>query len=177
MAIGKDGQLIKKNPSLKEQFSFMWNYQIKEMYLRYFAWQFIGRSDKNTDKAWLINDIDGNPIGNRVLDGIDFFRYGLPMVFLFGIIGIFAHFSADWKRALAVLSVFLATGLMLVIYLNQYDPQPRERDYSYVGSFFAFSIWVGIGISFIQKKIKDFLKTQIFHPLFLLVLYVLFLFQ
>ena len=62
----------KENPSLKEQFNFMWNYQIKEMYLRYFAWQFIGRSDKNSDKAWLINDIDGNPIGNRVLDGIDF---------------------------------------------------------------------------------------------------------
>ena len=101
----------------------------------------------------------------------------LPMVFLFGIIGIVAHFSSDWKRALAVLSVFLATGLMLVIYLNQYDPQPRERDYSYVGSFFAFSIWVGIGISFIQKKSRIFLKIQIFHPLFLLVLYVLFLFQ
>ena len=150
----------KENPSLKEQFNFMWNYQIKEMYLRYFAWQFIGRSDKNSDKSWLINDIDGNPIGNRVLDGIDFFRYGLPMVLLFGIIGIVAHFSSDWKRALAVLSVFLATGLMLVIYLNQYDPQPRERDYSYVGSFFAFSIWVGIGISFIQKKIKDFFEDS-----------------
>ena len=54
--------------------------------------------------------------------------------------------TSPTERALAVLSVFLATGLMLVIYLNQYDPQPRERDYSYVGSFFAFSIWVGLGL-------------------------------
>ena len=83
------------------------------------------------------------------------------MVLLFGIIGIVAHFSSDWKRALAVLSVFLATGLMLVIYLNQYDPQPRERDYSYVGSFFAFSIWVGIGISLFKKKSGFFEDSNI----------------
>ena len=148
----------KNNPTILEQISYVWNYQIKEMYLRYFAWQFIGRSDKQSDKAWLIKDLDGNLIGNRSLDGIDFFRYGVPLVFFFGLIGIYAHFMNDWKRALAVLSVFLATGLMLVLYLNQYDPQPRERDYSYVGSFFAFAIWVGIGISFLQQKIKEFFE-------------------
>ena len=150
----------KNNPSFSEQMNFVWNYQIKEMYLRYFAWQFIGRSDKQSDKAWLINDLNGDPVGNRNIDGIDFFRYGFPLVFLFGLLGIYFHFTQDWKRALAVLSVFLATGLMLVLYLNQYDPQPRERDYSYVGSFFAFSIWVGIGISFIQHKIKDFFEES-----------------
>jgi len=151
--------LDKNNPTFKDKMTFVWEYQIKEMYLRYFAWQFIGRSDKN-DKPWLITDLDSNPVGNRKLDGIDFFRYGLPLAFLFGLIGIYYHFRKDWKRALAVLSVFLATGIMLVIYLNQYDPQPRERDYSYVGSFFAFSIWIGIGISFIQKKIKEFFEDS-----------------
>ena len=149
----------KDNPTLKEQLTFVWNYQIKEMYLRYFAWQFIGRSDKQ-DKPWLIKDLDGKLVGNRELDGVDFFRYGFPLAFLFGLIGIFYHFNRDWKRALAVLSVFLATGLMLVLYLNQYDPQPRERDYSYVGSFFAFSIWIGIGISFLQQKIRDFFNES-----------------
>ena len=73
---------------------------------------------------------------------------------------MYYHFRRDWRRALAVMSVFLATGIMLVIYLNQYDPQPRERDYSYVGSFFAFSIWIGIGISFVQKKIKEFFEDS-----------------
>ena len=150
----------KNNPTFKEQVNFMWNYQIKEMYLRYFAWQFIGRSDKKSDKAWLINDLKDNPVGNRNIDGVDFFRYGFPLVFIFGLFGIYHHFRNDWKRALAVLSVFLATGLMLVLYLNQYDPQPRERDYSYVGSFFAFSIWVGLGISFFQQKIKEFFEDS-----------------
>ena len=149
----------KNNPTFREQVNFVWNYQIKEMYLRYFAWQFIGRSDKN-EKPWLINDLNDQPVGNRKLDGIDFFRYGFPLAFLFGLFGIYFHFKRDWKRALAVLSVFLATGIMLVIYLNQYDPQPRERDYSYIGSFFAFAIWIGIGISFVQKKIKDFFKDS-----------------
>ena len=150
----------KNNPTLSEQINFVWNYQIKEMYLRYFAWQFIGRSDKTSDKAWAVNDLNGDPVGNRNLDGVDFFRYGFPLVFLFGLLGIYSHFRNDWKRALAVLSVFLATGLMLVLYLNQYDPQPRERDYSYVGSFFAFSIWVGLGMSFLQQKIKDFFEDS-----------------
>ena len=150
----------KKNPTLSEQINFVWNYQIKEMYLRYFAWQFIGRSDKQSDKSWLINDLNGDPVGNRNIDGVDFFRYGFPLVFLFGLLGIYFHFRRDWKRALAVLSVFLATGLMLVLYLNQYDPQPRERDYSYVGSFFAFSIWAGLGISFVQQKIKEFFEDS-----------------
>jgi len=150
----------KNNPTSFEKINFVVNYQIKEMYLRYFAWQFIGRSDKQSNKAWLVNDLNGDPVGNRRLDGIDFFRYGFPLVFFFGLFGTYFHFRNDWKRALAVLSVFLATGLMLVLYLNQYDPQPRERDYSYVGSFFAFSIWVGLGISFFQQKIKAFFEDS-----------------
>ena len=61
------------------------------MYLRYFAWQFIGRSDKQGEKAWLINDLKGDPVGNRTLDGVDFFRYGFPLVFIFGLFGIYFH--------------------------------------------------------------------------------------
>ena len=59
-----------------------------------------------------------------------------------------------------MLSLFLATGLLIIIYLNQYDPQPRERDYSFVGSFFAFSIWIGIGLSSLQYKIRGFIKNN-----------------
>ena len=149
----------KQNIQLSEKLNFIWNYQVKEMYLRYFAWQFIGRSDKNDD-PWLIKDLDNQLVGNRMLDGIDYFRYGLPLAFIFGVLGIIFHFSRDWKRALAVLSVFLSTGILIILYLNQYDPQPRERDYSYVGSFFAFSIWIGFGIAFIQEKIKVFFEES-----------------
>ena len=96
----------------------------------------------------------------KKLRGVDWSRYGLPFPLIFGIIGLFFHFFRDWKRALALLSLFLATGLMIILYLNQYDPQPRERDYSYVGSFFAFSIWIGIGVSALQIKLKEWLNNS-----------------
>ena len=149
----------KYEPTFIEKIRFRVKYQINEMYLRYFSWQFIGRSDKG-DKPWLIKDLDNKQIGMSALDGIDFYRYGLPLALIFGLFGLFFQFNRDWKRALALLSVFLSTGIMLVLYLNQYDPQPRERDYSYVGSFFIFSIWIGLGISFMQQKIKDFFEDS-----------------
>jgi hypothetical protein len=105
-----------------------WNYQIKEMYLRYFGWQFIGRS--------------GDPAAERntvQLDGLA----GLP--FLVGLLGMYYHFRRDGRRASTVAALFLLTGIAIIIYLNQADPQPRERDYSYVGSFFAFALWIGFG--------------------------------
>ena len=145
----------KQNPTKFEEINFLWNYQIKEMYLRYFAWQFIGKEDYDS-RSWDLVTLKGDLI--KKLRGIDWSRYGLPFPFLFGLIGMIFHFSRDWKRALAVLALFLATGLMIILYLNQYDPQPRERDYSYVGSFFAFSIWIGIGVAALQEKIKDWLE-------------------
>ena len=143
----------RQKPTSKEVTDFVIDYQFTEMYYRYFAWQFIGRGDNN----WPLLTKNGNYI--KSLDGINPFRYTIPFAFLFGIIGFMYHFRRDWKRGLAVLSLFAATGLMIILYLNQYDPQPRERDYSYVGSFFAFSIWIGIGLAglseFIQKLFND----------------------
>ncbi len=130
----------RSDPSNADLAGFVWNYQIKEMYLRYFAWQFIGRGDYN----WDLNKKDGTYI--KSLEGVNPTRYIIPLAFIFGIIGFIYHAREDHLRALSILSLFLATGLLIILYLNQYDPQPRERDYSYVGSFFAFSIWIGIGI-------------------------------
>tara|TARA_Y100001970_G_scaffold179896_1_gene219033 strand:- start:12544 stop:15909 length:3366 start_codon:yes stop_codon:yes gene_type:complete len=151
--------LDRNNPTFTEKMNFFFKYQVNEMYLRYFGWQFIGRGDKE-EYPWYIQDIKGNLIGNQKLDGINFFRYGLPLAFILGILGLFAHFKHDSKRALAVLSLFLATGFLIILYLNQYDPQPRERDYSFVGSFFAYSIWIGIGLSALQYKIRSFIKNN-----------------
>ena len=147
--------LDKNNPTQKEEMNFLWNYQIKEMYLRYFAWQFIGKEDHD-ERSWELITLKNELI--KKLRGIDWNRYGLPFPLLFGIIGMIFHFSRDWKRALAVMALFLATGIMIILYLNQYDPQPRERDYSYVGSFFTFSIWIGMGVAALQEKIKDWLE-------------------
>jgi hypothetical protein len=100
-----------------------WDYQIRHMYIRYFNWNFIGR------------DIES---------GIWTFQlFGLPL--LAGLWGLATHLGRDWKRAFTVGNLFLLTGLAIVIYLNQDNPQPRERDYAYVGSFYAFAIWIGLG--------------------------------
>ncbi len=122
---------------------YFWNYQIKHMYIRYFNWQFIGRHKAQVDPL----------------------QFLLPFPFLFGIYGLMNHFQKDKNKALAVLALFIFTGLMIVLYLNQDDPQPRERDYSYVGSFFAFSIWIGIGITSLLGQIIELKNKKLRKPL------------
>lgn len=127
----------------KSDWYFFWDYQIKKMYLRYFLWQFAGKKGA----------------------GVDPFEFILPLPLLLGLYGALSHFSRDKKHALAVLALFLFTGLMIVLYLNQKDPQPRERDYSYTGSFFAFSIWIGVGASELIRKLKEFKLKNLKKPL------------
>ncbi len=114
-------------------------YQMQKMYLRYFGWQFIGRE----------HDMEGAGVDWSVL-------WGLP--FLVGLVGAIAHFRREWKMGVVVTALFVLTGAALVIYLNQTEPQPRERDYSYVGSFFAFALWIGIGVESIWQWISKRLK-------------------
>ncbi|MBV5320038.1 MAG: DUF2723 domain-containing protein [Chlorobium phaeobacteroides] len=117
------------------------SYQLNHMYLRYLGWQFIGRE----------HDMEGAGVDWSVL-------WGLP--FLFGFAGAVAHFRRQWKMGLVVTALFILTGAALVIYLNQTEPQPRERDYSYVGSFFAFAIWIGIGVETLLHVMAERLKLQ-----------------
>jgi tetratricopeptide (TPR) repeat protein len=119
---------------------FFWNYQIQKMYTRYFLWNFMGKDDYGENFSW-----------TKFL--------GIPL--LLGILGAWYHFRKDWKHALAVFVLFFMTGLAIIIYLNQPDPQPRERDYSYVGSFFAFAIWIGIGASAILEWFTENTKDSV----------------
>ncbi len=133
---------------LGKQLNFMFDYQINEMYLRYFGWQFIGQGRTLDD--------DG-----RVTENLSFLGLlGIP--FLIGLIGMVYHFKKDWKHASVIMLLFIMTGIAIVIYLNQEDPQPRERDYVFVGSFFAFALWIGIGVTAIADYIKSL--TQKFQP-------------
>ena len=100
-----------------------WDYQIRHMYVRYFNWNFIG------------HDVAGGAWNFRLL--------GLPL--LVGLWGLATQAGRDWKRAFTVGNLFILTGLAIVVYLNQEDPQPRERDYAYVGSYYAFALWIGLG--------------------------------
>jgi len=124
----------------------LWEYQIKKMYIRYFGWQFIGK---------------GQTLGSdgRIIETLS--THGLFMIpFLIGLFGMYSHFKKDWKNASAVMLLFIMTGIAIVLYLNQEDPQPRERDYVYTGSFLAFALWIGIGVSAILDNINDRLKKK-----------------
>ncbi len=145
---------------------FFWKYQVGHMYVRYFLWQFVGRA----------SDVQGAPpatgfafVDDRIGSNEYFHQtpsekasrneyFALPL--LLGLMGAGYHFHRDWKRAFSVLVLFLVTGLGIIVYLNQTPLQPRERDYSYVASFFAFSLWVGIGATGVLQLTADALSAR-----------------
>lgn len=159
-----------ETPSFADNLKFFFGYQIGHMYGRYFMWNFVGRQNDiqsqgaNTDGNW-ISGI--KPIDNMILGG----QYELPsgetdnwarntyffLPLLLGIIGAYWHFGKNQRDAGVVFLLFFFTGLAIVLYLNQSPQQPRERDYAYAGSFYAFSIWIGIGV----LAIADFLSKKI----------------
>lgn len=124
-----------------------WQYQLHKMYTRYFGWQFIGKGLQLDTRNRIVEVVS--------LRGL----FGLP--FLVGLGGAIHHFLKDWKRAVAVLVLFFLIGYAIVLYVNQPDPQPRERDYSYIGSFFAFSLWIGIGMAGLLEWISSLLKEKV----------------
>ncbi|HET6569812.1 MAG TPA: DUF2723 domain-containing protein [Rhodothermales bacterium] len=139
--------------------AFFWNYQVYHMYVRYFLWNFSGKAS-DEQNAPAITGIFANEGGEQLMQtpserASRNAYYGLPL--LLGLVGLSYHFMRDWRRAFSVLVLFLLTGIGIIVYLNQPPLQPRERDYSYVASFFAFSIWVGIGATgIIQLVVEGF---------------------
>ncbi len=160
-----------RTPSFGENLKFFFVYQMGEMYWRYFMWNFAGRQNDLqgpggiTKGNWIsgIKFIDEMRLGpqdkipetmkNNKARNTMFF---LP--FILGIIGMVYHYSRDKKDAWIVMLLFFFTGTAIVIYLNGTPLQPRERDYAYAGSFYAFAMWIGIGVlslyEFLKKKIS-----------------------
>jgi len=136
-----------------KQWDYFWNYQIKKMYNRYFLWQFAG-------KGLSVNQ-GVTPMGAKTTeDGVDWNQFGLALAFILGLFGMMYHAHKDERMAFSVLALFIMTGYAIILYLNQDDPQPRERDYSYVGSFYAFAIWIGVGAAGIGEKISEYFKEK-----------------
>jgi hypothetical protein len=163
-------EVIEK-PTFWENMSFMFKYQIGHMYLRYFMWNFVGRQNdiqghgiektSGIEGNWIsgVNFIDEMRLGSQAKlpesvttnKGNNKF-YFLPLIL--GIIGLLYHTLRNGNDAYVVGLLFLLTGMAIVLYLNQYPYQPRERDYAFAGSFYAFAIWIGLGVI----AIFDFLK-------------------
>ncbi|MDP4219648.1 MAG: DUF2723 domain-containing protein [Bacteroidota bacterium] len=135
-ALNDEGQ--KSGPTwtnYSSDMDFFWRYQTDHMYHRYLEWNFIGRENDKQDA------------------GVDWSKtFGIP--FLLGLFGIYWHFKRDKKRALTLLAAFIMLGWMTAWYQNQQDPQPRERDYFYVGAFYVYAMWIGIGATGIMEVLR-----------------------
>jgi len=157
-------------PTFGENLKFFFSYQLGHMYWRYFMWNFSGRQNDTQSHGELMNGnwitgfdaIDSKIIGpqDNLPDSIKNEKsrnvyYLLP--FILGIIGFFFHLRRHFNDFIVVLFLFVLTGIAIVVYLNQYPLQPRERDYAYAGSFYAFAIWIGLGVlgvyNFLHKKL------------------------
>lgn len=158
-------------PTAAENLRFFLSYQVNFMYWRYFLWNFVGRQNNIQGHGevehgnwitgfrwiddWLLGcDTSKLPSDLKENKGRNVF-YGLPL--LLGLVGMLWQ----WRKGregkqqfLVVMLLFLMTGLAIVVYLNQTPLQPRERDYAYAGSFYAFAIWIGMGVGMISEKVR-----------------------
>ena len=175
--MGNGGHVVKgaehKKPTFFQNLAFFFDYQMNWMYWRYFMWNFAGRQ----------NDVHspspGDPFIGNWESGITFldnFRLGdqsaapgylkdnpaknhyymLPL--LLGLVGLFFQFGRDKRGCWLTFLMFFMTGIAIVVYLNQPPFQVRERDYAYAGSFYSYSIWIGLAVaavySWLEKRLK-----------------------
>jgi hypothetical protein len=157
-------------PTFAHNIKFFLKYQMGMMYWRYFLWNYVGRQNdiqkvmfepdngnwmsgiKPIDKLFGRGDSDKLPAGvkdSRARNHL----YGLP--FILGILGLVFHYKHDKRNTFVNFLLFFFTGAAIVIYLNNTPMQPRERDYAYVGSMYAFAIWIGLGVLFIWDLLKN----------------------
>ena len=162
-----------EQPTFGSNITYFFNYQFRWMYWRYFMWNFAG---KQNDLQGFGNRRDGNwnsgisfidkMLGHSTPDELPATAgkdnkannklYFLP--FILGIVGFVYQLKRSRRDWLISFLLFFFTGLAIVIYLNQAGQQPRERDYAYVGSFYAFAIWIGLGVIMVADLLRRYLK-------------------
>lgn len=169
----KDGNWDGK-PTMSNNISFFLQYQLNWMYLRYFMWNFAGKQNDiqgvNTanvrDGNWKtgIGFIDNIRLGDqsKLPDSIKHNKannslFAFPLIL--GILGLLYQAKKDKRDGLIVGMLFFFTGIAICLYLNQAGNQPRERDYAYVGSFYAFAIWIGLGVLYVRDLLMKGLKN------------------
>jgi len=168
-------------PTFADILKWMFSWQMGQMYFRYFMWNFAGRINQldgqqqmggihgYVDGDWTTGIIDGTKKLPKSLthvpDKTPMYSsnaytplYALPLIL--GLVGLIFHYQRNQRDALVVTLLWFFTGLAIVIYVNQPSVQPRERDYSYVGSFYAFAIWIGIGAIALADLLKKWLDGR-----------------
>jgi hypothetical protein len=172
---GKTETLYK--PTFVENVRFFLSYQVGHMYMRYFFWNFVGRQNDIESPGGIRygNWISGIPVldNARLGDQSDLPDsmsnaahnkfYFLPLIL--GLIGLFYHLRKHSDGFLVVLLLFFMTGLAIVLYLNITPYQPRERDYAFAGSFYAFAMWIGLGVLALWDMLKKVNEKYIAIPI------------
>lgn len=166
---------MKTPPTLIDNIRFFFTYQLNHMYFRYFMWNFSGRQNDIQGNGEISNGnwitgfgwFDEVVLGRGPQDNLPPFIaenkghnkfYALP--FLLGILGIAFQLTRKEKgeqQFLVTFMLFFMTGIAIILYLNQQPQEPRERDYAYAGSFYAYCIWIGLGVAMLWNLLKKYL--------------------
>ena len=170
----RNGSEDEAKPTMAENIGFAFSYQLGWMYLRYFMWNFAGKQNdlqgvymgnvrdgnwktgigpwdtmRLGDQSTMPDSLKNNKANNKL--------YALPL--LLGILGLVYQIKKDKRGGFVVGLLFFFTGAAIVFYLNQAGNQPRERDYAFVGSFYAFAIWIGLGVLYVKELFGSFIKN------------------
>ena len=172
------GQVLEvKKPSFGHNIAYMFEYQFSYMYWRYFMWNFVGRQDDIQGKY----DMHGNWLSGIKL--IDEWHLGLSqdnlpsdvlenkgrntyyfLPLILGLVGLFFLFNTNRKWFWVMLVFFLFTGMAIQFYTNVRPFEPRERDYSVVGSFYVFALWIGFGVYALYAMLRQYSKPKVLVP-------------
>ena len=170
-------------PTFGENLRYFFRYQTGFMYLRYFMWNFAGRQNDNQGNGnpiqgnWIsgiklidearLGDLDKIPADLKNNQGRNTY-YFLPL--LLGIAGIVWQNKKDRNGFWLVFAFFFMTGIAIILYLNQHPNQPRERDYAYAGSFYAFAVWIGMGFMFVYEYLRKLIRERLSAAIVFIIL-------
>jgi hypothetical protein len=148
-----------QKPTPLQNLKYLFQHQVGAMYVRYFMWNFAGRTSDELGAEWLkpsewMKKLPPALASNRARN--NFFM--IP--FILGLIGMFYQSTKDFKRSAVIMVLFVMTGIAIVVYLNSPPTEPRERDYIYVGSYYAFAVWIGISVIAIAEAFAAFIKNR-----------------
>ncbi len=163
---------VRYKPTFGENLKYFFTYQVDHLYIRYFLWNFAGRQNNIESQGeiqhgnWIsgINFIDSMRLGDQsnlppsMENPARTKFYFLPLIL--GLLGFAYQLKRSKKETWVVFLLFFMTGIAIVVYLNQTPLQPRERDYAYAGSFYAFSIWIGLGVLALFETFKKFMGNK-----------------